>query len=620
MMDCFCRYRAVSEQIQSAIQKFIKMNPDSVLGPTTTETTVTAESFELLVWVKYLRGLACPGEAVGCVAAQSVGEPSTQMTLNTFHLAGHGGANVTLGIPRLREVLMTAAKVPKTPTMLVPIRLQSGLNEEAYMTKARVLARKLSRLTLSTLLDHNGGVEVHERLARGVTGLWERCYRLKLLFESPAAIEKAFGANFNEIVNCVKTTFLSRLSYLVKIEQRRAKDKAKFQDPIQQFKAKLDAPRRAGGGADDEDGRAGGDGEERPEKDRVAWRDEADDEDEDEDEPDDQDDAEQGTLRLGRKKEVLGYADDDDDEDEQQELDDIEVSKGTKASKSKAAASDSSDEEDDEKPAESDDDKSGTADDLFGTDSDDEDSDKPVSKASKTSKASSNGMATPSKSPSSKKTSLSHAEKQDGLLVDAVRGSIELPISFDAGARKILMVQLAERAAADCTVRVTKNINNAYAVPCEVKGVKCAAVQTEGVNLQAIFTLPESLVEFEEIKCNDIWGILNIFGVEAARKSIVSEIIAVFGSYGINVNPRHLSLIADFMTRSGSYLPMNRNGMWTCPSPFLQMSFETTCTFLNKAAQEGLSDLQESPSARLVVGSVAKVGTGCFDLLVPLEK
>ena len=33
----------------------------------------------------------------GCVAAQSVGEPSTQMTLNTFHLAGHGGANVTLG-------------------------------------------------------------------------------------------------------------------------------------------------------------------------------------------------------------------------------------------------------------------------------------------------------------------------------------------------------------------------------------------------------------------------------------------------------------------------------------------------------------------------------------------
>lgn len=51
----------------------------------------------------------CAGEAVGVLAAQSVGEPSTQMTLNTFHFAGRGEANVTLGIPRLRELLMTVS-------------------------------------------------------------------------------------------------------------------------------------------------------------------------------------------------------------------------------------------------------------------------------------------------------------------------------------------------------------------------------------------------------------------------------------------------------------------------------------------------------------------------------
>lgn len=62
------------------------------------------------MWVKYMRCLAAPGEAVGSIAAQSIGEPSTQMTLNTFHLAGHGGANVTLGIPRLREIIMTASR------------------------------------------------------------------------------------------------------------------------------------------------------------------------------------------------------------------------------------------------------------------------------------------------------------------------------------------------------------------------------------------------------------------------------------------------------------------------------------------------------------------------------
>jgi DNA-directed RNA polymerase I subunit RPA1 len=40
-------------------------------------------------------------------------QPSTQMTLNTFHFAGRGEANVTLGIPRLREILMTASQVRK---------------------------------------------------------------------------------------------------------------------------------------------------------------------------------------------------------------------------------------------------------------------------------------------------------------------------------------------------------------------------------------------------------------------------------------------------------------------------------------------------------------------------
>lgn len=126
--------------------------------------------------------------------------------------------------------------------------------------------------------------------------------------------------------------------------------------------------------------------------------------------------------------------------------------------------------------------------------------------------------------------------------------------------------------------------------------------------------------------------------------------VGVFAVYGIDVNARHLSLIADFMTRTGSYLPMSRMGMNECASPYLQMSFETTSTFLVKAASEGAHspahphslnsyiqkfpsfvnlvfslfvvtgavDSQESPSARIVTGSVAKVGTGCFDIMLPL--
>merc|ERR1719343_634355 len=74
-----------------------------------------------LLEMKFISCLAPPGEAVGIIAAQSVGEPSTQMTLNTFHNAGRGETNVTLGIPRLRELLVTASKHMMTQTMIMPL-------------------------------------------------------------------------------------------------------------------------------------------------------------------------------------------------------------------------------------------------------------------------------------------------------------------------------------------------------------------------------------------------------------------------------------------------------------------------------------------------------------------
>ena len=67
---------------------------------------------------RYRKALAPAGEAVGAVAAQSVGEPTTQMTLNTFHMAGVANKNVTLGIPRLRELLDCSSKI-KTPSMKI---------------------------------------------------------------------------------------------------------------------------------------------------------------------------------------------------------------------------------------------------------------------------------------------------------------------------------------------------------------------------------------------------------------------------------------------------------------------------------------------------------------------
>ena len=67
---------------------------------------------------QFTRALMEPGEAVGIVAAQSIGEPGTQMTLRTFHYAGVKEQNVTLGLPRLIEIV-DARRIPSTPIMTI---------------------------------------------------------------------------------------------------------------------------------------------------------------------------------------------------------------------------------------------------------------------------------------------------------------------------------------------------------------------------------------------------------------------------------------------------------------------------------------------------------------------
>ncbi len=82
---------------------------------------VTEEEFDRIlsmVFSEYEKSRIEPCEAVGIVAAQSIGEPGTQMTMRTFHYAGVAEINVTLGLPRLIEI-MDARREPSTPTMAV---------------------------------------------------------------------------------------------------------------------------------------------------------------------------------------------------------------------------------------------------------------------------------------------------------------------------------------------------------------------------------------------------------------------------------------------------------------------------------------------------------------------
>jgi len=77
-----------------------------------------------------------PGESVGVIAAQSIGEPGTQMTLRTFHYAGIREANVTLGLPRLIE-LLDARRTPKTPMMEIHLTSPHRSNQKRVLRIAR---------------------------------------------------------------------------------------------------------------------------------------------------------------------------------------------------------------------------------------------------------------------------------------------------------------------------------------------------------------------------------------------------------------------------------------------------------------------------------------------------
>lgn len=96
----------------------------------------------------YLANLMEPGEAAGIVAAQSIGEPGTQMTMRTFHYAGVAEINVTLGLPRLIEI-MDVRKNPSTPMMTVRLLPEYAKDRE----KAREIANKIEATYVRDVAD-----------------------------------------------------------------------------------------------------------------------------------------------------------------------------------------------------------------------------------------------------------------------------------------------------------------------------------------------------------------------------------------------------------------------------------------------------------------------------------
>lgn len=101
-----------------------------------------------LALAEYQKARVDPTEAAGIVGAQSIGEPGTQMTMRTFHFAGVAEINVTLGLPRLIEIV-DARRTPSTPTMT--IFLQSAI--KADRKEATRIANQIETTSLKDIAE-----------------------------------------------------------------------------------------------------------------------------------------------------------------------------------------------------------------------------------------------------------------------------------------------------------------------------------------------------------------------------------------------------------------------------------------------------------------------------------
>jgi DNA-directed RNA polymerase I subunit RPA1 len=618
---------------------------------------------------RYLRGSAEPGDGVGVVAAQSVGEPSTQMTLNTFHHAGSESKHVTLGIPRLRELLMTAAKYPKTPSMTLPVLPHLGEQGAKDMSRLLVNVSLVDLLEMISIRESGvfyspelGDVAVHK-------------YGIVLSFPDEALYATELGFDFKFILQQVEDRFVPKLQAHFEKELRTlaqtdslTKTKVKATDL---HSASSIAALVAGGSGGmtpvsgsaeastevEAAGRDGGENGSENGSDRAVAN-----------------EGLQKTDKRNRRRAGSGgdpLIEDGASDDDMDEIGDVGSDVGSDmddfadmdANDRLEAAEMDSNGDGDANKGQGDGEAGGAEEEVSSAEKvrlwreakraelERKSMAKTKGKYRLTATASmdpNDTVAAKSKVPrvvetNRKAVTPSSAHQggnaievdkcgdageetkvmltsSSGMVGEAIvsgKRTVELPwILPHEVTGRVRVAELVREAACGIKLAFTDRIMKCFTEETPVDGQTRYAVATEGSNLAAVLDLGDGLIDMNNITTNDMVGILQCYGVEAMRSALVTEFKKIFDAYGIAVDLRHLSLIADYMTKLGGYRGFNRGAMTAVPSTFQQMSFETTMRFMSDAALCGRSDtVFPGPSAAISVGELYTGGTGAFELL-----
>ena len=197
--------------------------------------------------------------------------------------------------------------------------------------------------------------------------------------------------------------------------------------------------------------------------------------------------------------------------------------------------------------------------------------------------------------------------EKHGKYLQFIKGEFEfennsatIALQFPLEYKKLLLLTLAETAMGGVLVSAVKDIEKCTLIPGQNEKDR-PYLLVQGINFEPFEKHPD-VFDLESIQTNHSYALKTRYGIEACRLNIVKEIRGVFDAYGISVDYRHLSLIADFVTFNGDYRAFNRIGMEESSSPFLKMSYETTMKYLVQSSISRDTDWITSPSSALVLG------------------
>lgn len=537
------------------------------------------------ILLQYKKAIIAPGEMVGMIAAQSIGEPTTQMTLNTFHFSGISSkSNVTRGVPRIEEILSLTSD-QKNPSLTIFLKPEDETNrEKAQNVMSMIEHTKMADIVNAVEICYDPNESSNETTIEEDSKTMQQFYAFEKILETANGVEAGSFSTlldkqskwiirlelnpermmeknitmddvhfviknvYGKQVSCVysdynadKLIFRVRLQNTSKIIMNKKSIRLVKEINKKAKKEPKKVPKAATKG--------GGTGKGGPKKTnkKVALSNNGDDDDEEDDDEDDEDD--------------------DDDEEEEGEK---EGKGGEKVSKMKKEGLRKGKKDDPEQ---------------------DEDPEYPHQQGNNKKKQS---------------HVMEFVDQTDDIYVLKMFQQQLLQNVVLKGVKRVKSVQLRK-------VQDTLKLEND-----QYKSKDIWVLDTIGTNLVEV--LSQEYVDQTRTISNDITEMLNIFGIEAARQCIYDELSEVIEFDGAYIDYKHLTLLCDRMMSTYKPISICRHGINKDNiGPIAKASFEETPEMFLSAAKHAELDTMKGVSANVLCGQEGYYGTSSFQVILNLE-